>query len=226
MERVKEHYERLLAKNYTWMFGKPFDEKVAEQKAILQEALGGLSFRNGSAIDLGCGPGFQSIALAQMGFSPILAIDSSTSLLNELRSHAEGLPIQAVENDILHLEQLVSARSAHVVVCMGDTVTHLEDRAAVLDLIRAVSTTLASGAVFVITYRDLSEPLYAADRFIPVQSDDQRIMTCFLEFDQPETVMVHDLVHTRGAAGWQFEKSCYRKLRLPIDWLGLVGTKQ
>lgn len=221
MERVKEHYERLLARNYTWMFGKPFDEKVAEQKTILQDALAvsGLNVRNGLAIDLGCGPGYQSIAMAQMGFCPVIAIDSSASLLVELRSHTQDLPIQAVENDILHLEQLVSPRSGQVIVCMGDTITHLEDRAAVLNLFRAISTTLAAGGVFVLTYRDLSDPLYETDRFIPVQSDDHRIMTCFLEFDQPETVMVHDLVHTRGAAGWQFEKSCYRKLRLPLDWL-------
>jgi hypothetical protein len=31
--------------------------------------------------------------------------------------------------------------------------------------------------------------------------------------------MVHDLVYRRDGARWALEKSCYRKLRLAVDWL-------
>jgi hypothetical protein len=44
-------------------------------------------------------------------------------------------------------------------------------------------------------------------------------MTCFLEFDRPESVTVHDLVYRRDGERWDLEKSCYRKLRLGVDWL-------
>jgi hypothetical protein len=70
-----------------------------------------------------------------------------------------------------------------------------------------------------VSYRDLSVEATGVDRFIPVHGDEERVMTCFLEFDRPESVMVHDLVYRRDGARWALEKSCYRKLRLAVDWL-------
>lgn len=69
-----------------------------------------------------------------------------------------------------------------------------------------------------ITYRDLSQELTGLDRFIPVRSDAERLLTCFLEYE-PETVKVHDLLYTRHADGWIFSKSRYRKLRLSREWV-------
>jgi SAM-dependent methyltransferase len=226
MESVREHYDRLLAKHYTWMFGKSFEEKVAEQRVILESGLKsvGLTSHKGSAVDLGSGPGYQSIALARLGFLPVIAIDTSTTLLAELRTHSGTMPIQCIQDDILHLDQHMAQQSARVIVCMGDTITHLPDRSAVLNLIRTVSKSLLPGGAFIVTYRDLSAELYGIDRFIPVHSDDGRVMTCFLEFDHPESVAVHDLVYTKEAAGWQFEKSSYRKLRLSAEWLDQAMT--
>jgi len=57
------------------------------------------------------------------------------------------------------------------------------------------------------------------DRFIPVRSDESRIMTCFLEFENADSVAVHDLVHMRQDSGWSLNKSSYRKLRLGIEWV-------
>jgi SAM-dependent methyltransferase len=221
MDGVRQHYEGLLAKHYTWMFGTSFEAKVAEQRAILEEALR-LKTANdhrGLAVDLGCGPGYQALALAQLGYAPVLAVDTSATLLSELRNHQGNLPIQTAENDIRDLGLLVAPGTAQAVVCMGDTITHLASRQDVLALVRASIKTLVPGGAFVITYRDLSEELHGLERFIPVHSDDQRVMTCFLEFDQPESVLVHDLVYTREKKQWKLEKSSYRKLRLPVKWL-------
>jgi len=59
-----------------------------------------------------------------------------------------------------------------------------------------VFNALHSGGVFVSTYRDLTKELEGLDRFIPVRSDD-KIMTCFLEYESAESVAVHDLIYTR-----------------------------
>ncbi|MCZ0204378.1 hypothetical protein OZK63_02945 [Streptomyces sp. UMAF16] len=37
-----------------------------------------------TAVDLGCGPGHTSLALAGLGFDPVLAVDLSEPLLGEL----------------------------------------------------------------------------------------------------------------------------------------------
>ena len=75
------------------------------------------------------------------------------------------------------------------------------------------------GGKFVISYRDLSAEATGLDRFIPVYADEGKVMTCFLEFDRSDAVLVHDLVYSLGGHQWILEKSSYRKLRLPIDWL-------
>ena len=80
-----------------------------------------------------------------------------------------------------------------------------------------VASALAAGGQLVVTYRDLSQQLSGTDRFLPVRSDDERIMLCALDCDAAETVTANDLVYTRSAEGWQLHKSSYQKLRIAPD---------
>lgn len=221
MATVEEHYQQLLAEHYTWMFGSSFDEKVQEQKAAILQALHLQTNQtaSGLAIDLGSGSGFQTIALAQLGFSPVIAIDTSGELLNELQSHASGLSVQLKRNDVRDLSKIVPAGQASVVVCMGDTLPHLPSKAEVTVLFSSVFDVLIYGGVFLIAYRDLTSELTGTDRFIPVRNDENTILTCFLEYENEEFVIVHDLVYTRQKAEWTLNKSSYRKLRLGVGWL-------
>jgi len=221
MSSVNEHYQNLLSAHYTWMFGLPFEQKMQEQKAILSEAIKASKNRPSKqlAVDLGSGPGFQTVALAELGFSPVIAIDSSLELLDELRSQAKGLPVEIKHFDLRELPKIVQSGEAAAVVCMGDTLTHLPSKSDVSGLFENVFNALCLGGLFIVTYRDLTPELNGADRFISVRSDDMTIMTCFLEYANPETVVVHDLVHTRQADGWRLKTSSYRKLRLGIDWI-------
>jgi hypothetical protein len=154
-----------------------------------------------------------------LGFAPVIAIDSSSELLDELRSHIDSFSVQIEQADLRDLQTFVAAGGASVIACMGDTLTHLASNADVSALFQDVFHALHSGGVFVITYRDLTKELEGLDRFIPVRSDDNTIMTCFLEYESAESVVVHDLLYTRDEAAWSLSKSSYRKLRLGVDWL-------
>ncbi len=221
MSTVSEHYDRLLSQHYTWMFGASFKERVKDQKSFLSRMLESLDspIHKGLGVDLGCGPGFQSIALAELGFSPVVAIDTSAELLDELRSHVGSLPVRTEKADLRDLPGIVQTGQATVIVCMGDTLTHLPQKSDVSTLFASVFDRLRKGGVFVITYRDLTKELFGIERFIPVRSDENKIMTCFLEFENTDSVMVHDLVHMRQDSGWSLNKSSYRKLRLGVDWV-------
>lgn len=214
---VSAHYSNLLARHYSWMFGLRFDEKVTEQCTILAPLLAGTPRR--LAVDLGSGPGFQSIALAQLGFTPVLAIDTSAELLDELAAHSATSSICTHHGDILSLRDFVQPSEASAIVCMGDTLTHLPHPDAVRRLFAQVASALAPGGHFVLTWRDLTEELTGTDRFIPVRADEEKIMTCFLEYLSPTTVQVHDLVYTRSGTLWTLEKSSYPKLRLSPAWV-------
>jgi SAM-dependent methyltransferase len=217
MPTSEEHYRNLLAAHYSWMFGVSFDEKVAEQRAVLEPLLEGRS--RGLAVDLGCGPGFQSFALAQLGFEPVHSFDTSVELLAELEAHLRRHPepaIHAHTADILNLAETIAPASAAVVICMGDTLTHLPSLEAVRDLFHEVASVVRPGGIFILTWRDLTAELFGTDRFFPVRSSADTIMTCFLEYISPTTVQLHDLVYTREPSSgfWTLEKSSYPKLRI------------
>jgi len=210
MTTVREHYDALLAEHYSRMFGD-FETKAAEQRALL-ERLGVKAPRPGAlAVDLGCGSGFQSIALARLGYR-VLAVDFSRRLLDELTDRARGLAVDAIAGDIRDVARLVP-QGVELAVCMGDTLAHLEREADIDRVVQGVATRLVAGGRLVLSFRDLSGELRDLDRAIPVGAWDDLVMTCFLEYEA-STVKVHDLIWVRQPDGWRLRKGMYRKLRL------------
>lgn len=209
MTNVTEHYASHLAPIYLWMAGG--SEAALRAGATEIEQLN-LSVTDGATVvDLGAGFGMHSIPLARQG-ARVIAIDTSAMLLRTLEELAGDLPVQAVEADLLAFPDHITRKPA-AILCMGDTLTHLPDRGAVDSLIEGVAAALSPGGVFVVSFRDYSVPMRDDQRFIPVRSDDDRILICFLEYE-PDTVVVHDIVHERTEEGWQTRVSHYRKLRL------------
>lgn len=214
---ISRHYEALLAEHYTWMFGIPFQAKVDEQRRLL-ETLGIGPGQHGTALDLGCGPGFQSIALANLGFEKIVAIDSSRALLDELNSQKGNLPIETTLADLRDFDRFAVAGSAEAIVCMGDTLPHLDNMQDVAGVFKKARDMLQPSGLLLLTFRDLSIELTGLDRFLPVHADNDRIMTCMLEY-RSDVVLVNDLVHVRESGGWTLRKSSYQKLRLSPNTL-------
>ncbi len=214
MGKVTDHYESLLACHYSWLFGG-LDVKCRENEAFFNSS----DIRpgtNGRAIDLGCGSGFQSIPLARIGFD-VTGIDLSPTLLAELSASKGDLAITVI-NDELNNLHLHCPDKVELIVCMGDTLTHLESKDEVTELFAKVHHHLEKDGEFVLTYRDMSFELEDIDRFLPVNSDETRIFTCFLEYEE-EKVKVHDLLYVKENSEWTLYKSFDRKLRLPIDWV-------
>jgi SAM-dependent methyltransferase len=210
MATVRDHYDTVLAEHYSRMFGD-FEAKVAEQRALLERLGVTAPPAVGAAVDLGCGSGFQSVALARLGFR-VLSIDFSQRLLAELSDRARGLTIEAIAGDIRDVARLVPA-GVDLAVCMGDTLSHLEREDDLSRVFRGVAGRLVAGGRFVLTFRDLGGELRDLDRVIPLCASDDLVMTCFLEYE-PSTVKVHDLIWVRHPDGWRFHKGAYRKLRL------------
>jgi SAM-dependent methyltransferase len=214
MSSVREHYATHLAPVYLWMVGG-FERAVAQGRADLESLDIDLS-RCGTAVDLGAGFGMHAIPLA-LGGCNVVAIDTSDVLLDELRQRSAGLPIRSITADLLDVEEHVR-EPVPLVLCMGDTITHLDTLGDVDRLFQAVSRCLAPAGRFVLTFRDYTKPLQGTARFIPVRGDGERILTCFLEEDG-DCVVVHDLLHQRQHTTWDLRVSAYRKLRLPPAWV-------
>src|SRR5262245_13847504 len=214
MASVRQHYDHHLGAIYGWMIG---DFEAAKAAAREELRAAGISAGAGRrAIDLGAGPGVHAIVLADEGYA-VTAIDSCAELLDELRANAGGRSIRCAHDDLLRFREYCDG-PVHVVLCMGDTLTHLESLASVEALFAGVAEVLAPGGVFVATFRDYaSNVLEGNARVIPVRQAKSRILTCFLEYGET-TVTVHDLLHQWTDGGWTLRVSSYPKLRLSPEW--------
>ena len=214
MATVKEHYDKHLGNFYSWMTGN-LQEKIAEQEQFFKKA--DISpVQSKMAIDLGAGNGMHSIALAHLGFQ-VKAIDFNEQLLAELIKNASGLPIEVVPGIITDTD-LYYKDEPELILCCGDTIAHLEDFSVLVQFITDIYEELLAGGKFYISYRDYGKPLEDTERFIPVKSDDDRILTCFLEYS-PDYVRVTDQLYQKEKGAWKQYVSSYRKLRLTHEYM-------
>lgn len=219
---VKEHYDNHLSNFYSWMAGN-FDQ----ERIVFQNFLESHSIRPASskvAIDLGAGHGIQSIALKNMGFD-VTAIDFNDKLLNELKANLDSQSIKVVKDDIRNIGSF-SDLKPEVIVCCGDTITHLESKTEIKNLIKKCSDILSDKGKLILSFRDYSHELNDKQRFIPVKNDDDRILTCILEYES-ERIKVTDLLYEKTKNGWNPKVSSYFKVRIKpnevVDYINNHG---
>ena len=214
MATVEEHYSKVLSDVYSWMVGG-YEIAIQQNNEFIKKH--NLHPKNsGIAVDLGAGCGFQSIPLAQAGYS-VTAIDIDPKLLKELKDHSGELDITTIVGDLLNFDNTIND-NIELIVCMTDTIAHLESKAKVTSLFHKSFNALAPEGKFILSFRDLTVELSELDRFIPVRSDNNIIFTCFLEYEK-ETVKVYDIVYKKSEETWKMNKSYYRKLRLSNEWV-------
>lgn len=214
MASVEAHYQNTLAPIYCWAFGGI--DALIQRGDDFFTAHGILPKGSGVAVDLGAGPGSQTIPLARRGFK-VTAIDLNSALLRELENHGRDLPINVVIDDLCHFTEHCPD-NVELIVCMADTLLHLPSVQSVQELLKTAYGNLEIDGRLIITVRDLTNELRDEDRFIPIRQNACTIASCFLEYET-DTVKVHDLIYQRSGENWALNKSFYRKLRLSQKWL-------
>jgi len=215
MKTSAAHYATHLGPIYSWMLGD-IDAAFGRSSAEIGD-LHLPDANHSAAVDLGAGLGLHALPLARRGFH-VTAIDSCQVLLDELRSRSGTLPVIAVNADLVNFRAVVKEQP-RVVLCMGDTLTHLPTLSAVEALLENAAACLPRGGVFATTFRDYATRTLEGDkRFILVRADADRILTCFLEYAEHE-VTVHDVLHEKELDQWRQKISSYPKLRLAPEWV-------
>jgi len=222
MNTPAAHYATHLGPVYSWMLGD-IDAAFARSAAEIDD-LKLPEANHGAAVDLGAGLGLHALPLARRGFH-VTAIDSCQVLLEELRSRSGTLGVTAVNADLADFRAVLKEQP-RVVLCMGDTLTHLPDFGSVESLLKEVVACLPRGGVFAATFRDYATRTLEGDkRFILVRADADRIMTCFLEYEDHQ-VIVHDLLNKKEDGRWRQTISSYPKLRLAPEWVASSLSEQ
>jgi len=217
---AKQHYDQLLGAHYTWSVagaGDPFERGAAW---LAEHGLADFA----RYLDLGAGFGAHAVPLARAG-KQVTAVDFHAGLLAELRAAAPS--VETHEADVVAFVE--AARPTwDAVLCLGDTLTHLTDRAAVQRLLAGAARVLAPDGVLALGYRDYSgPPRTGLDRFIPVRHDARCALVCCVEAVDADHVSVTDIVTTAGPEGMRTQIGSYPRLRLaPADvaaWAAAAG---
>jgi SAM-dependent methyltransferase len=211
---IEQHYEQLLAARYTWMMGG-IERCLADARGLIDAA--GISCDPScpAILDLGCGPGYHARALAERGCR-VIAVDVSAACLGELRRGCAGLDVVPVHADVLNAAAYDKYGPFAALLCVGDTLAHLEDKDCVARLLDIAARVLAPDGALVLEYREQPQELAAREAVLTLRADHDRIMQCILHF-QPDRIWVTDVVYEWRGESWECSKSSYPKLRLSSD---------
>ena len=83
-------------------------------------------YRNKSILDVGCGTGDLALALSRAGFT-VTGIDSDLEMLNRAEAKAaSGGPVTFTRMDMREISARLSPSSFDAVLCLGNTLVHLD----------------------------------------------------------------------------------------------------
>jgi 2-polyprenyl-3-methyl-5-hydroxy-6-metoxy-1,4-benzoquinol methylase len=214
IRNVLDHYSAHLGPIYSWMLGG-VESAIARGDAEL-DAMSLSPRRGSSALDLGAGIGMHAIPLARRGYS-VVALDSDAALLDELKQHSKDPLIRTVVADLSKFRDHVSG-AVDLILCMGDTLTHLPNEASIRRLFADIACTLSHHGEFICTFRNYATEQPCKTHFVAVKSTCERILTCVLEYGD-RMVTVHDILHECADSEWRMRVSSYQKLRLSPCWV-------
>lgn len=175
---VPEFYDSL-APEYDGMTGfgtrfvreKPFFRLIVENHGIT------------TALDAGCGTGFHSLLLAQLGVS-VTALDVSAEMLVRLERHAGemNLAIRRVRSDFRDLGNAAPG-PFDALFCMGNTLPHLLNEADMQDALAGFGRVLIPGGTLVLQLINYDRVLSTRERILGAREHDGKTYVRFYDFD-------------------------------------------
>ena len=156
--------ESFWEKLYPFMFPDQRFEIADEQ---IEKLLGLVGFRGSTVLDLACGPGRHSIALAKQGLQ-VTGVDLSSFLLERAREGAqrESSEVEWVRED---MRQFARPEAFDLVINMFTAFGYFDDKEDDLLVLRNIYASLREGGVFVI---DTMGKEWLAKGFLPTTSEE------------------------------------------------------
>jgi 2-polyprenyl-3-methyl-5-hydroxy-6-metoxy-1,4-benzoquinol methylase len=142
IQEIAAFYDRL-APDYDTMTG--FEKRFVHEKPFFRLIVDRYNVK--TAIDAGCGTGFHSLLLAQLGVK-VTAIDVSRKMLDRLRTHAQEMhmDIRLVESGYKDLRGALSG-TFDAVCAMGNTLPHLLTRGDLQAALESFALMLNPGGI-------------------------------------------------------------------------------
>ena len=102
-------------------------------------------------LDIACGSGGYSVALAKAGYS-VTAIDLDEKMIEMTlaKKHKEGLDIDAMVCNMLDISKRFGGNAFDLVFCIGNSIVHLRSKEDILDALKQMQACVKPGGTLVI----------------------------------------------------------------------------
>jgi glycine/sarcosine N-methyltransferase len=112
-DELAEDYDGMTGFEYRFPYERPFFRMLVERYHLK------------NALDAGCGTGFHSVLLAQLGLQ-VTAVDISENMLVQVRSHAKeyNVPLHTINSTFPRLAHVVNKKFDSI-FCLGNTFAHV-----------------------------------------------------------------------------------------------------
>jgi len=215
---VPEFYD-MLAPDYDLMTG--LERRFVQEKPYFRLLVERYGIK--SALDAGCGSGFHSMLLSELGVR-VTAVDASREMLKRTRSNARsrGLKIRTFEASFENLAE-IEAESFDAVFVMGNSLPHLQHSEELSNALGNFSSVLKAGGLLVTQTLNYDRIMSSRDRIQNTKEVDDKTFVRFYEYDA-EGITFNILTRTKSVAGIE-EKLQTIRLRpiLRDDFVGLLS---
>lgn len=183
-----------------------WEARLAHDVPFLVEELGHVGTRR--ILDVACGTGRHTIALARRGYEPVGA-DISAGMIKRARENAtrEGVPVRFVQAGFGQLTAHVG-KGFDGLICMGNSLPHVVTAEALRDALADFAAVLRSGGVLVIQQRNFDRVWSERQRFMPLQThrEDEREWLFFRFYDFGEGRITFNMVTLRReGTRWDYQ---------------------
>jgi glycine/sarcosine N-methyltransferase len=189
-DRLAPDYDAMTGFEKRFVVERPFFRVLVERYAIR------------TALDAGCGTGFHSLLLSQLG-AQVTAVDVSQEMLKRAQLHAaaSGTELRTVHSDFLHLRENVKG-TFDGIFSMGNTLPHILSANDLLLTLQSFAELLHRDGLLFIQNLNYDRILRTQEPVQSVKEQDGVTFVRYYEF-APSTIRFNILKITRSAGGPQ-----------------------
>lgn len=179
--------------------------RLAYEMPLLEEHLRRQGAR--SVLDVACGTGQHAIALAQAGYE-VVGVDVSPAMIDRARENAAAAGVEA-RFAVRGFGELAGlGRQFDALLCLGNSLPHLTDPAALAEGLADFHAVLRPGGGLIIQQRNFDRVLACQERYMPPQAAsrgaDEWLFVRFYDFDGADLTFNILRLHRRDGEGWEW----------------------
>lgn len=164
-----------------------WDKRLAREWAFLERPFAAAPSRR--LLDLGSGTGEHARFFASKGFE-VVGVDVSDAMMERARESGIPAGVQLIKGDLTHVDTVVTGRFG-AAICLGNTLSHITSREALVQMFKGVRAVLMPGAPFVLQILNYEHLVHAGVRALPLT---------FIEDDEGEAIFLRVMTYKPGGA--------------------------